>query len=167
MQDNIQLLVAIIVGVTFAVSFLKGFFRSSGKRKTPPLPGVFRATNPYVIDGDTLSIAGARIRLAGIDAPERGQAQGQDATSHLRHLLSAGEVQIVPLTYDKYGRIVARVICEGRDICRQMVIDGYAISDDFTRSYKAEMKRAKRSRSGLWAKGGIQNPRAFRKSLSA
>ncbi len=168
MQDHVLLFAVLFFGMPFALAFLKAFLRPQGLgRARKKLPRAFRAYNPYVIDGDTLSADGVRIRLAGIDAPERGQAQGHHSTSHLKGLLRDKDVKIIPLEYDKYGRIVAKCVCNGNDICRQMVVDGYAVSDNFTKKYSAEMRRAKRKRSGLWAQGKIQDPRAFRKSIPA
>jgi endonuclease YncB( thermonuclease family) len=164
MTEPAIMLAAILFGMPLAISFLKAFF---SKPKKPKLPARFRSASPYIIDGDTLSVAGVRIRLAGIDAPERGQRQGQQATDHLRRLIGSSTIDIIPIDYDRYGRIVARVFCGEVDLCRQMVVDGYALSDDFTKSYKTEMRRAKKARQGLWSSGTIENPRAFRNSRPA
>lgn len=87
-----------------------------------------------VIDGDTLDLAGERIRLFGIDAPERGQscgpaACGKAATGALADILSAGPVRCTPVNTDRYGRTVARCRAGRHDVNREMVRRGI-VQDD-------------------------------------
>ena len=72
-----------------------------------------------VIDGDTLEVAGHRIRLHGIDAPESKQLCrrngerwrcGKDATSALREFIGSRPVSCVGLTRDLYKRLVAKCV---------------------------------------------------------
>ncbi|MBU0791977.1 MAG: thermonuclease family protein [Gammaproteobacteria bacterium] len=93
-------------------------------------------SDPYVIDGDTLDCNGTRIRLAGIDAPEKpGHCrEGRSCTpgdpiasgNHLR-ALTRGPVVCVPKEMDHYGRTVARCRSGERDISCAMIADGYAV----------------------------------------
>lgn len=109
-----------------------------------------------VIDGDTLDLGGERIRLFGIDAPERGQscgplACGTTATEALADILSAGPVRCVHVEADRYGRTVARCHAGRLDVNREMVRRGMAwayrqYSDDYVRDEKA----AKTARIGIW-----------------
>ena len=66
-------------------------------------------------DGDTLTLLDAsraqhKIRLAGIDAPERRQSYGQRAKQHLSALISGRWVLVEWAKRDRYGRIVGRVL---------------------------------------------------------
>jgi len=93
------------------------------------------AGTAQIVDGDTLTIDGQRIRLFGIDAPESDQSCvrrgehwdcGATATEQLRSLTVGTTVSCEQQDIDQYGRIVA--ICRaGRyDLGRTMVEYGYA-----------------------------------------
>lgn len=87
-----------------------------------------------VVDGDTVRFAGATIRLTGFDAPEtfRAQcdkelAQGEAATVRLRQLINAAtaaELAYLP-RHDDYGRDLARLTLDGRNVADTMVGDGF------------------------------------------
>jgi len=115
------------------------------------------------IDGDTIQINKTRIRLWGIDAPERSQPQGPAATNHLRGLTS----DIVTCTRqdtDRYGRIVARCATMGQpDIGRAMVVAGHALDyTRYSRGYYADAEReARAARRGIHA-GAFVNPEMHR-----
>lgn len=121
--------------------------------------------DPYVIDGDTIVSDGARVRLAGIDAPELSQPGGAAARSHLIRLIAGGAVRIEPLSTDRYGRMVARVHARSGDLGRMMVRDGYALSY-YGADYRAEERLARKRRAGLWAGPGISSPAAHRASAT-
>ena len=68
-----------------------------------------------VADGDTLTVLDDareqhRIRLAGIDAPEKRQAFGERARQNLAELVFGKNVLVIWDTHDRYGRIIGRVI---------------------------------------------------------
>ncbi len=77
-------------------------------------------------DGDGIRISGYTIRLTGIDAPEWGQVakhqygywfnQGKRVNSALINAIGGKHVQIAVRGYDKYGRVVGSVTCEGKDV---------------------------------------------------
>jgi len=81
-----------------------------------------------VIDGDTFQSANARIRLFGVDTPERGERCFTDATERFREL--AGEtvrVEFGPRQEDRYGRILYYVCTkEGESIDEILVREGFA-----------------------------------------
>jgi micrococcal nuclease len=73
-----------------------------------------------VTDGDTIKVLTTtkeqiRVRIAFIDAPEKGQAFGQRAKQAMSALVFGKEVELRPHTIDRYGRLVARVIVGGQD----------------------------------------------------
>ena len=109
-----------------------------------------------VIDGDTLDLGGERIRLFGIDAPERGQscgplACGTTATEALADILSAGPVRCTPVSTDRYGRTVARCRAGRLDVNREMVRRGMAWAyRQYSEDYVPAEKAAKKARVGIW-----------------
>ena len=98
----------------------------------------YNATVVRVVDGDTVLldvdcgfyvIIRQLCRLAGINAIEHNKPGGPEATAHLLGLLPVGLVVVMRSTgVDKYaGRFDALLtLPDGRDVCAQMVADGYA-----------------------------------------
>jgi endonuclease YncB( thermonuclease family) len=84
-----------------------------------------------VADGDTVTILdGARtqhrIRLSGIDAPESSQDYGQASKKNLVRLVAGKRVKIQYAKKDKYGRIIGKIIYDGRDINLEQLRKGLA-----------------------------------------
>jgi endonuclease YncB( thermonuclease family) len=82
-------------------------------------------------DGDTITVvdssnANHRIRLLGIDAPEKGQAFGTQSKQSLSEAVFDKVVTIEWSKHDRYGRIVGKVLLNGRDVCLDQVIAGMA-----------------------------------------
>src|SRR5882672_476396 len=73
-----------------------------------------------VTDGDTVTILDDRniqhkIRLEGIDAPERSQDFGSVSRQNLSKLVFGRRVQVIGDKSDRYGRTVAKIMIDGRD----------------------------------------------------
>lgn len=73
-----------------------------------------------VHDGDIITVLDAnktqhKIRLAGIDAPEQGQAYGKASRDNLAQHVAGKQVSIEWTKYDKYQRIVGTVLLDGKD----------------------------------------------------
>lgn len=128
-----------------------------------------------ISDGDTLKARcgepGAyeqvTIRLAEIDAPEKGQAFGQRSKEALSALCFGSQAAIRPVTLDRYGRTVARVECKGLDASSDQVRKGMAWR--FVRYSKdASMQpledAARGARAGLWADPAPVPPWEWRKA---
>lgn len=82
----------------------------------------------WVIDGDTIDIAGTRIRLSGIDAPEMDQPYGKNAKWTLVNLCKGQEVRAVfdgDLSHDR--TVATCYLPDGRDLSAEMVKAGMAI----------------------------------------
>jgi len=114
-----------------------------------------------VIDGDTIEIAGRRIRLEGIDAPEHGQTCGRRffgtwncgaaAADALRELVDDRSVVCESQGDDKYGRMLGICFVDGADINAQMVREGYAWAFvKYSKSYVREEAEARAARAGIW-----------------
>jgi endonuclease YncB( thermonuclease family) len=114
-----------------------------------------------VIDGDTIDIAGTRVRLEGIDAPEAGQtcqtARGETwdcgnaATRVMVGLTQGRSVDCFSRGLDKYGRLLGICFVDGADINAVMVKRGYAWAFvRYSRHYVAEEADARAARAGVW-----------------
>lgn len=125
-----------------------------------------------VIDGDTLEIAGQKVRIFGIDAPERGQVcrDGSDtdygcgirASAHVDNLVSGLVISCHMRAQDRYGRIVAVCSVRGKDLGREIVAAGWAVAfERYSRDYVTEQNYAREKRLGLW-QGSFENPSAVR-----
>ncbi len=84
-----------------------------------------------ITDGDTLYVLDAnykqhKIRLAGIDAPERRQAYGLASRKHLASIVAVQHVTFEYQKQDRYGRIVGKVLLDGIDVCLEQVKAGLA-----------------------------------------
>ena len=85
---------------------------------------VIRRKVKQVIDGDTFIVSRKigntnRIRLAGVNDPEKGQYGGQRATNRLRGLIGGRTVTIVPVGRS-YDRVVAEVRNKRRSVNRSV-----------------------------------------------
>ena len=84
-----------------------------------------------VADGDTLTLLSNnftefKIRLAGIDAPEKSQAFGQVSKRQLSSLCFNKQAEVKVVATDKYHRTVGDVFCENAHANEEMVKGGYA-----------------------------------------
>lgn len=84
-----------------------------------------------IADGDTVTVLDAtntqfKIRLMGIDAPEKKQAFGQKSKEHLSELVFNKQVSVEYTKKDKYGRTVGKVIVDGVDANLEQVKAGLA-----------------------------------------
>ncbi len=120
-------------------------------------------------DGDSLRIDGKRVRIEGIDAPELGQTCkrdgapwdcGREARDRLKALVTAGDVRCRFHGRDKYGRELGVCDAASRDVGREMVLSGYAVSYG---RYEAEEARAEKEKRGLWA-GQFVKPQEWRRT---
>ena len=92
-----------------------------------------------VIDSDTISIADTRIRLWGIDAPERERTClgkygdiyecGRDSGAVLSELTLGRRLECTQRDYDRYGRVVAVCRTESGELNMAMVRPGWAVDD--------------------------------------
>jgi len=120
---------------------------------------VLRGKVIFVADGDTVGLLDAerkehRIRLEGIDAPERGQAFGTQSRQALNDLIYGQEVVVTYEKTDQYGRILGHIYWKDRWLNRDQLASGMAwhyrhFSGD---AYLAELqKKAAAEKIGLWS----------------
>lgn len=127
-----------------------------------------------VVDGDTLHVYSNKgtykIRLFGIDAPERGQAYGKRAKEHLEFLVAGKQVIAIVESKDRYGRYVASVKVQSKDVCAEMLTAGYAWhykQYDNNKYYDELQREAKKAKRGLWLDKKPQAPWEYRKEQRA
>ena len=129
-----------------------------------------------VTDGDTVHVLDQstvkhKIRLGGIDAPEKKQAFGKKSTQNLASLVAGKQVEVEYDKRDRYGRIIGKLIKDGKDINLLQIKHGYAwhykyYQKDQTRLdrdlYSSAEIEAREKRLGLWVEAAIP-PWEFRR----
>jgi endonuclease YncB( thermonuclease family) len=130
-----------------------------------------------VADGDTITVLDAhnkphKIRLQGIDAPEKSQAFGQKSKQSLNQLVHSKQVSIEFEKKDKYGRKVGKVLLNRTDVCLEQIKLGMAWhykqyaseqpKEDRDIYAQAEMD-ARNQAIGLWKDKTATPPWEFRK----
>ncbi len=126
-----------------------------------------------VIDADTIEIHGQRIRLHGIDAPEKGQPCfdasgqlyrcGQVAAMALDQFIGASPVSCSERDVDRYGRTVADCSVRGENIELWLVRSGHAMAyRKYSSAYIGAEQEARNAKRGIWA-GSAQPPWEWRK----
>ena len=104
-------------------------------RPAPERAFTLRGSVSYVVDGDTIAVRldsgrRERVRLIGIDTPERGGCLAARATGEARRLAGGRRVVLrgdaSQDTRDRYGRLLAYAWIGGRDLGYQQVASGLA-----------------------------------------
>lgn len=124
-----------------------------------------------VTDGDTVKVLDAgkneiKVRLAEIDAPERGQPFGTASRKHLASIVHGEAVRVESNEKDRYGRVLGRIWHGDMDVNAEMVRSGMAwvytqySTDPSFAVLEADAKAAKR---GLWADASPIPPWEWRK----
>ena len=131
-----------------------------------------------ISDGDTIvCINDQKIRLCGIDAPEKAQPVGEESKQYLTSLLQGKEVIISPVEVDRYNRLVGEVFVkvsadseEEIFVNAEMVRSGMAYhyaqySNGAGRSQIIDAENEARTRAiGVWA-NNYQKPWEYRRSV--
>jgi endonuclease YncB( thermonuclease family) len=126
-----------------------------------------------VADGDSIEIAGARIRLEGIDAPELHQTCtdragqvwpcGRTAADELRSHIAGRELTCRPYGVDRYQRLVAACfLADGSDVNAWLVRQGWAVAYGRGTTYHSEQSAARSARRGIWS-GSFTPPSEWRR----
>jgi endonuclease YncB( thermonuclease family) len=131
-----------------------------------------------VSDGDTITVLDAeqvthKIRLSGIDAPEKAQPFGDRAKQQLSDWVYQATVRVIHDKTDRYGRIVGKVTLNGEDVNIQMIHAGLAwhykayeheqpALDRVT--YPAAELNARRKAIGLWGDADPVPPWGWRRN---
>lgn len=132
-----------------------------------PAPALAEITGRVVqvLDGDTIEVIDASntrhtVRLAGIDAPERGQPYGNTSHEYLAGLLDGRQVVVSATRSDRYGRLCGTVTVDDSNASLEQLRAGMArwyLYDrrNQSRSEQAALRdaetSAKENAIGLWA----------------
>lgn len=124
-----------------------------------------------VSDGDTVVLLDSnnkqhKIRLDGIDAPEKGQAYGNKSKEYLSSLIAGKTVIVEYEKKDMYKRILGTIFYQGKNINEEMVRSGYAWTYYYNKSKRMlELQdNAKKGNKGLWKDKNPINPYHYRKN---
>ena len=114
-----------------------------------------------IVDGDTITISGNKIRLNGIDTAEQNQTCkragitwrcGYEATETLRNWTYTKEVRCVGDTRDRYGRLIANCFVDGYNVNARLVYEGLALAyRNYSKQYIPEEDKARAAKRGIWA----------------
>jgi micrococcal nuclease len=138
------------------------------------LAAEFRGRVVGVADGDTINVmrsgSAVRVRLHGIDAPEKGQAFSNRAKQFVSDLVFGKEVTVRDRGLDRYERTIGEVfLLDGRNVNHEIVRAGlawwfrrYAPNDRELEKLEAQAREARR---GLWADRGPMPPWEWRRGL--
>ncbi len=142
-----------------------------------------------VADGDSVTVLDDdkvrhKVRLAAIDAPEKGQAFSNRSKQHLSGLVFQQEVAVHWRKRDRYGRIVGKVMVQSPDCprCPKNLDAGQAQlsvglawwyrrhaheqSPDDRGRYESEEAEARARRVGLWRDPAPVPPWEFRRATA-
>jgi endonuclease YncB( thermonuclease family) len=124
-----------------------------------------------IADGDSLTILDGRrhqhqVRIAAIDAPERGAPFSRAARDALAAQAQRRQVEVRPVSTDRFGRTVAQIFVDGNDVGLALLEAGlawhftrHALADPVQRArYEAAEAMARQDRRGLWAQPDPQPP---------
>jgi len=136
----------------------------------PPTVEEFTGKVVSLADGDTVTVlvdkTQVKVRLEGIDAPEKSQAFGAKAKTALSDLIGRKDVTVHATGTDRYGRTLGRIIIDGEDVSASMVSKGFAwhykeYSDDEDLAKLEETARERKI--GIWSEANALPPWEFRK----
>src|SRR5688572_6310625 len=141
---------------------------------TPAMAADFTGEVIRVLDGDTIEVLHEkkpeRIRLYGIDCPEKGQPFGQKAKQATSSLLFGKAVRIESHGRDKHRRTLGTVFDGDLNVNQQLVKEGWCwwfrkfVPKDQT--MKQFEQAAKDANKGLWADPNPVPPWLYRRLAS-
>ena len=155
---------------------------NSSNAKTVQNPTILKGYQAIkVSDGDTLSVQKVengkfvgevmKIRMFGIDAPEKTQDYGIESKQALEKLVNGKILEIEEKNRDRYGRTVAVVCVNGQNVNEEMVKNGnawwYQEYDKKDTKMQAYQENAKKNKLGLFGKRGYVEPWNYRKEKKA
>lgn len=97
-----------------------------------------------------------KIRLHGVDTPEKKQAYGNIARKFTSKMVAGKIVNVQETDKDRYGRTVALINVDGKSLNRSVVKSGYAwvykkyCKQSFCRDWLKDEEHAKKQKLGLW-----------------
>lgn len=149
--------------VLFLILFLSVATAASGQRFPVTVVGITDGDTFTAINRDKLQL---KVRIIGIDAPEKKQAYGNKSRQSLSDLIFKQQIEIDVQYQEKWGRYAAKVfLADGRDVGLLMLQAGVAWHNaqyDNTPAYAEAEKAARKAKKGLWADAHPVAPWDFR-----
>ena len=164
----LALLAGLAVASGWASAWLRGPAGAAGTGGSATAPGgtfgrlgddLVRGRVTFVRDGDTVDVRSGerdlRVRVYGIDTPERGQPWAAKAKRFTADLVGNRDVLLRVRAKDKYDRTVAEVLLpDGRNLSEEILSAGLAWHYDFhsrDADWHRRMEEARTAGRGLWA----------------
>ena len=138
----------------------------------------------YVIDGDTIKIKSKKIRLFGIDAPEKKQICKKSfaninffsfqknyncgilSTKYLKNKIGNKSIKCISKSKDRYKRHLGICYLEDLDLNKWMVKNGYAVAyKKYSKKYELQEQYAKENKLGIWI-GSFMEPEKWRRIMN-
>jgi len=168
-----------IQGAVLSLCLILGIGTPAASAETNTAPQTWQGRAVYVTDGDTITVrrtddVNVIIRLYGIDAPEKAQNGGPEATEAVHNWLRANHwtVKIKELGKDRYGRTLAIILngCECDNLNKYLVAQGrawtyerYCRDKTLCEELKRRQHYAQGNKNGLWADPDPTPPWIWRK----
>lgn len=170
-MNKFKLLAQATLGLTLALLMAQTALAESAAK--PALQGqIIR-----VSDGDSVTLLSEsgtlRVRLAGIDAPESRMPYGREAKAHLAAMVLGKEVQAIVHKKDRYGRTIATLMLNTKDVNLAMLQAGMAWhyqqyvreqTKDQASAYSQSEQLAQTAGRGLWSQADAVPPWAWRQA---
>lgn len=184
------LVVGLILAKIFAPDLLDGNLNTTVDipKTTSPAPAtkqgleqlntqLAKSKIDHISDGDSFSVRTPdgqiyKVRLRGVDAPEKSQAYGEKCKQSLIDLTGRSTIVVTAHKSDRYGRLVVSAKAGGKDLAMEQIRKGcgwfyvaYAneLSPAEREAYAALEQQARRNDTGLWREAKPQAPWDYRK----
>jgi micrococcal nuclease len=134
-----------------------------------------------IFDGDSLNLKTQtqgviRVRIIGIDAPEKSQPYSQQSKLALQEMLTSGPITLRAEKKDRFDRWLAYVEVNDKDIGLALIEGGWAwffkryrsdLPPEVQAAYAQAEENARQQKLGLWAwQGAIEPPWKFRERIN-
>jgi micrococcal nuclease len=139
---------------------------------TPATGRSWTAKVVSVTDGDTINVIRdgrqEKVRLYGIDTPEKGQDYGQQARDLTSALVAGRNVEVEQKDTDRYGRVVGLVKVDGQSLNELVIQNGYAwvywqyCKEKFCTEWVKSEGVARQQKKGMWSSSVVIPPWEWR-----
>jgi len=178
---RIPLFAAIFFSLVIPKAFSDGKVHVEGQftfplssKKTTEKIKAWRGKVVGISDGDTITVLrngkGEKIRLYGIDTPEKRQAFGKKAKQFTSSMVYGKTVEVKTKDIDRYGRTVGLVYVNGESLNEALVKNGYAwvyrhyCKEGFCKDWLSLESAARDGKVGLWSESNPVPPWDFRRN---
>lgn len=119
-----------------------------------------------VVDGDTYHLDnGTKIRLSGVNTPEKSEKIGQKVKKEVTAFLLGKTITVYPVTRDHYGRVVGDVRLDGQSVTQTLIANGWAhvylippSQPENLQALLLAQKEAREAKKGIWGEERYRGP---------